>query len=400
MKISKYLPIIILLCTIASGCGKSTSSEQAVVQPEPTSLVDTNIESSPAVELTTTIQLIDKHGNIDLTAVKEDYITTGIEPGDIVCVCIGNKTITMPVGTSVTDVNAQENVLVLKENKSALYCNTLSFAENEGIAEKQIIDGEVVWQYTNDFQDPVTVSVTLCEKGGYLEQWQLHQLTRTNSREDYPQLSDSEFANFRCISTTGMADNVLYRSSSPITSELKRNTYCDTACREAGINAVLNLCHTKTTAESSPYFNDSYYSSCNIVFAPILLDLKDPYYQEILADGIRKLIETEPPYLIHCIEGKDRTGLVCALLEGLTGATLDDIKSDYLITYWNFNGVEPESEKAQALYNANIYKSLTLLFGVDSLDDNTLQAESERFFSEIGLKPDEIQLLKTRLTTK
>jgi protein tyrosine/serine phosphatase len=32
-----------------------------------------------------------------------------------------------------------------------------------------------------------------------------------------------------------------------------------------------------------------------------------------------------PSYVVHCIEGKDRTGYVCALLEGLCGATYEEI---------------------------------------------------------------------------
>ena len=46
---------------------------------------------------------------------------------------------------------------------------------------------------------------------------------------------------------------------------------------------------------------------------------------------------------MHCLEGKDRTGYVCALLEGLCGATYDEIVADYLITYDNYYNVNKTS---------------------------------------------------------
>ena len=41
------------------------------------------------------------------------------------------------------------------------------------------------------------------------------------------------------------------------------------------------------------------------------------------------------------MEGKDRTGYVCALLEGLCGATYEEIVADYLITYDNYFHINP-----------------------------------------------------------
>ena len=51
-----------------------------------------------------------------------------------------------------------------------------------------------------------------------------------------------------------------------------------------------------------------------------------------------------PSYVVHCIEGKDHTGYVCALLEGLCGATYEEIVADYLITYYNYFLLTPEKD--------------------------------------------------------
>jgi len=46
------------------------------------------------------------------------------------------------------------------------------------------------------------VIFSMLEKEGYLSEYLLHQLKRTNERNDYA--SDSIFANFRSIATTGI----------------------------------------------------------------------------------------------------------------------------------------------------------------------------------------------------
>lgn len=46
----------------------------------------------------------------------------------------------------------------------------------------------------------------------------------------------------------------------------------------------------------------------------------------------------ERPYYIHCVEGKDRTGFVLAVLEGFASATYEEITSDFMKSYYNFYG--------------------------------------------------------------
>ena len=73
-------------------------------------------------------------------------------------------------------------------------------------------------------------------------------------------------------------------------------------------------------------------------------------YKHSLVRGLRELINHKGPYLTHCIEGKDRTGFVCILIENLCGATVDEMKKDYMITYKNYYGITAENEPDR--YNA------------------------------------------------
>lgn len=66
------------------------------------------------------------------------------------------------------------------------------------------------------------------EKGGYLENLEMLKfVTEADSVEAYPELSVAEYANFREVKTTGMGDDVLFRSSSPVNPMKARNRYAD-----------------------------------------------------------------------------------------------------------------------------------------------------------------------------
>ncbi|GAA3378348.1 tyrosine-protein phosphatase [Streptomyces sannanensis] len=63
-------------------------------------------------------------------------------------------------------------------------------------------------------------------------------------------------------------------------------------------------------------------------------------FDEVAHDGIKELrqtleviaADTEAPLVFHCASGKDRTGLVAALILGLVGVSEDDIIADFALT--------------------------------------------------------------------
>jgi protein-tyrosine phosphatase len=59
-------------------------------------------------------------------------------------------------------------------------------------------------------------------------------------------------------------------------------------------------------------------------FRPILMFLYARYFET--------LAECDAPTLIHCLAGKDRTGIAVALLHHLVGVHHDDMMADYLMT--------------------------------------------------------------------
>ena len=85
------------------------------------------------------------------------------------------------------------------------------------------------------------------------------------------------------------------------------------------------------------------------------------------------MLNTDGPYYIHCMEGKDRTGFVCALLEALAGADYSEMCADYMITYRNYYKISEEntSEKYSAVVSLYFNSFMECLVG--SGDVNVLK---------------------------
>lgn len=130
-----------------------------------------------------------------------------------------------------------------------------------------------------------------------------------------------------------------------------------------------------------------------------------------VAKGLRFIIDNEGPYLEHCKEGKDRAGFVAAVLEGLMGASLEEIKADYLKTYTNYfkvkDGAHVQLDSAQTAWAIGIIVHNIQRFyvkaGVDSLSvvnartGAEMSAITESYLQKLGLNNDEISKLKSRL---
>jgi protein tyrosine/serine phosphatase len=250
------------------------------------------------------------------------------------------------------------------------------------------------------------IAFSMSEPGGYLEEYEVRKLaaSRTNERADYE--SDEAFANFRAITTTGIAPGRLYRSSSPINDELARAAFADALSKSAGITTVINLADSPEAVEgyfaqegfSSEYYK-SLYDSGKVITLDMGVDYSATDFQEKLAQGLRFIIENDGPYLIHCNEGKDRAGFTLMLLEAFTGAGIDEIKADHMLSFVNFYHLVPDSEQYQKTQTSNVVSLLENLTGAGvSVEQADLVASASEYLSAIGLTETEISELKAALT--
>lgn len=392
----KFLRLSALVLTMVMGFAMLAGCNIFGKKPDDTAN-SSNSEVTQPVQITTKIYEISKHGNLVLYMYGTELFEKGFEHGDIVEIAIAGKTWDVPFCSNYSDVDNGKVVLRASAEIEGvvLAINMGDFATTAGIAEKTKIDEEPGYRWDYLMDENVQITITIKEKGGYRDEWLIRQMVRTNERSDYAHLSDEAFANFRVIDTTGMGANVLYRSSSPINPELGRSTYADKAAENAGIMTIVNLADASNTYENT---ENSYYNTCEVAYVNVGADFFSEETLSGLAEGMRFIIGNEGPYLIHCNEGKDRAGFVSALLECLMGATIDEVIEDYMVTYYNYYGVEKGSEQYNAVVNSNIVKMLSTYFKVDDVYKANLVAEAEAFLmEEAGLTAEEVTKLKANL---
>ena len=348
-----------------------------------------------------------KYGNVYTDCAAENFTEDlGLEWADLVTVKFLGQELVLPVVPTYSYVDSGKPAVILGANEKgnptgyvSLAINMGNFAETYGIAKKMTDEnGNWYWVAFEGVEFPIEVSFELYEKEGYMAEYLLHELSRTNDRADYAHLTDAEFANFRGVATTGMGSGKLYRSSSPINPEIGRNTYAMAEVEKAGISVIMNLADTPEEAAAYASFAGSYYADQKVIFLGLGVDFAAEDFKAGLAQGLRHFAQNKGTYLVHCNEGKDRAGFVTALLECLMGASAEEVVADYMVTYYNYYGIEPGTEKYEAIANSNIVKSLCSAFGVEDLYAADLAAEAAAYIAEIGLTEAEIAALKTNLT--
>ena len=344
---------------------------------------------------------ISKYGNVRLDLTNDEIKAAGYAYGDVVTVEFLGQSLDLPLCRNYSDMESGSPALFALDAETQVYAavNMGNFAAAYGIAEKTThADGTYTWKYCEGVEGPVAFTITMKEAGGYYDEYVMRQLSYTNDRADYPQLTDAQFANFRAVSTSGMGKNILYRTASPVDPEKGRSPYADAAIRAAGVTVVMNLSDDPTGIRSLGGYDGSYYATTDYIALSMDMDFSAAVFEAQLAEGLRFLAANPGVYAVHCLEGKDRTGFVIALLECLMGAAYDEVVADYMTTYYNYYGVTAEDPRYAAIANGNIAKSLCRAFGVADLQSADLAAEAAEYLEGIGLSDTELAALKANLS--
>ena len=126
-------------------------------------------------------------------------------------------------------------------------------------------------------------------------------------------------------------------------------------------------------------------------------------YKEKVAQGLRAALDSEGPIYIHCMEGKDRTGFVCLLLEALAGASYDEMKADYMTTYENYYQVTKEDtpEKYEAIVDLYFVPFMEFLHHteyVPILETADYREDAAFYLKDGGMTEEEIAALLALIT--
>ena len=349
-----------------------------------------NSSAAPKAVKATVIE-IEKYGHAVLDITTADFCAAGYSLGDVVCVRFGSFESNMPFfdgyytnpgGVMLRGLAPEKNI--------AVAINYGDLSQETGIALGD------------------TVEITLAEKAGMLAYQELCAMKYSEIREDFS--DDATFANFRAVTVGTIGDGKLYRSASPINNAHGRAGYANAFIEAAGVCAVVNLADSEEDiAEyiAAEDFHSEYYLGLYEAGKVIVLDMNANFYSDefaaSVADGLTFLAHNDPPYSIHCTEGKDRAGFTAMVLEALMGADLQEIIDDYMISFYNYYGItkETEPERYEVVLNNNLYAMLYHVTGTNSYEELTqvdLESAVTNYLLNAGMTEEDILTLKTKLS--
>ncbi|MCR5175034.1 MAG: tyrosine-protein phosphatase [Oscillospiraceae bacterium] len=214
--------------------------------------------------------------------------------------------------------------------------------------------GGPMWEETKAEESTKAVA-TLREAGKYAPIQDLYSLSYSDLKEEYP--SDVAFCNFRSFYGGELTEGRFYRSASPCDNSHLRAASADRLAEQAGIRCVMNLADSTEEMETYRHAGDFaslYYDGLSgaggVLFLNLNANYRDPGFAAAVSRALLEMSGKEGPYLIHCMEGKDRTGFVCSLILALAGAGREEIREDYMVTYANYYGIT--KEKTPEKYDA------------------------------------------------
>ena len=254
-----------------------------------------------------------------------------------------------------------------------------------------------------------TATITLNQREKYLKIQNSRDIHYAETQDNIP---DIVFANFRNVKVGQLKDNVLYRSASPVDNSHNRAPVVDRLIKGVGINFIVNLsdseadlvAHIDKEDFNSPYFL-SLYNNKKVIPLDMTAQFKDDIFKNKLIKGLTAMANHSGPYLVHCVEGKDRTGYVLMILEAIAGASYQEIVDDYMYTYKNYYDITKESDKDryETIKEKNIDLMLHYVIGDEEEKENlasiTNYAERVKsYLLSIGMNEASLNQLILNLT--
>ncbi len=346
MKKEKHLIVLsVIICQLVFSVALTSCSD------------DDTTDNTPVLK--GKITSYNEFGAAMLSFTETDMTNAGFTLGDVISITIDDKKeIVMPYYDGFYTRNGEFLCVAYPTYPSICFT-----ANNIGLP-KELTDLE-----------GHSVTVRMKEKGGCLDVQTALSMKYSNERIEYPDLSDAEFANARTVKAGNIPSGILYRSSSPFSNDIKRDIYVSEYLQQEKIRTVLNLADNEEkmlSYKDIPPYSLSLWKEGNVILCPLKADPTADDYNNRLIEALKQLPSHPAPYLVHCMEGKDRTGYVCALLEGLCGATYEEIVADYLVTYDNYYYINPAKDPVLCNTLVSLRLNTCLMFYANVSDESQL----------------------------
>lgn len=350
---------------------------------------------------------IDGYGMLVPSFTPSDLLKAGFEYSDLLDVKIGeNITLhNVPFVTGFNEVGVFETC----------FCDYNAEGKMYGFG---LLHGNFSERIGGKIGDKIEIS--LAKHNGYKETWEVMKSIYTPNRSDYS--SDEVFANFREVKTTGMASGVLYRSSNPLNPKdnCVRYAYVDKLAAKAGIKTEIDLADTNEKIANyrnmdgfaSPYCLQLFDDGSTIALG-LTADVYSETFMKKMGEGLRFMLNREPPYLVHCNEGKDRCGFVIILLESLAGASYQEVADDYMQTLINFYKIQKDDASYNLRKSLSVDRLVWLFENLSEVDDFAkidwtgknpasvdIQKAARDYVIKCGLSEEECTKLQQKLQGK
>ena len=258
----------------------------------------------------------------------------------------------------------------------------------------------------NNFDANTKVTITVNKPLKYKEIEETLSISYSDDKTQYD--SDEEFANFREISVGNVKEKTLYRGASPIDNRRKRASTVDGLLELNEIKYDIDLADGRSTIDgfyAKEDFDSPYFKSLDEDNKVLPLAMAAAYKTDDFSGKVKQMflgiLNNDGPYYIHCLEGKDRTGYVCMVIEALCGATYEDLIKDYFITYKNYYGIEEGSKKYDVIKELHIDEMIRYVFDFKpktNLLTANYRSEVNSYLLAIGLTQNEIDSVQNKLT--
>ncbi len=376
--------------------------------------------TQPVPEISGYVTEVNSYGQPIPSFTPAQMSAAGFDYADLVDVNIGDSIFL----ENVPYVSSFNEVAILGPS----YVDYNARGDDFGFA---MLNGDFHYYIGGEVGDKVTM--TLSEKGGYLETYELMKSVYPVDRRSDE--TAEQYANFRMVTTTGIAPGILYRSSNPLNCAKNPGRYsvADSLARLTGIRTEIDLAdkpeevekYMATEGYASSYCPALFKAGSTIACGMMANTFCDDFKTRLGA-GVRFMIEHEPPYLIHCNEGKDRCGFVSMLFEALCGASIEELRRDYMVTMLNFYQIPDGGESYNLRQSLAIDRMIWLMCNEEALENYknikwntidvsdidwdglgfyktmlqgaTLQSSAEKYLKECGLTGEEVSELRSILT--
>ncbi len=385
----KYTVRILLVITMAlslSACGNPK-----------TAAAPSTSEAENQISKTYPIREISAFGNLVLDCSQEQMRADGFDVGDLITLEYEDISLTLPITTDyVYDVTNTGALVWYGERRPSFGINSGNFAVDYGFVSDTV---------TTDTFAGKTCSVTMAEKGARKEYLVNIELHMTNNRQDYD--SDMEYANIYPVAGGTLQEGRIYRGSSLFNTETNRTEAAQKVVEELQIRNVIDLTMSPEEAgqkaqqgawETSPYVADLL-NGDHIQFFSTGINYKAGFDRD-MADAFRTLMHLEPPVYLNCQMGRDRTGMASILLMATAGASYEEIRDNFMQTYYNYYKIKPGDAAYEAMEDGIftiMMKILTKVENPSTLTPEELTSAAAAYLKNGGFTDDEFAALQAYL---